>query len=151
MKDREIIEKYMKSLKEELCMYSENLSEKTLPYIDELKHRYDKWEKDLCKIDGTWVEKKKHKEDRERQDIEQTEIDEKLYDAVDEFADYKKYKDEYKKTGSNDSLTMSHQELGHFLTNLKDMFKELNEHSKDNTEERAMVKSAIKEIYQLFS
>ena len=151
MKDREIIEKYMKSLKEELCMYSENLSEKTLPYIDELKHRYDKWEKDLCKLDGTWVEKKKHKEDRERQDIEQTEIDEKLYDAVDEFADYKKYKDEYNKTGSNDSLTMSHQELGHFLTNLKDMFKELNEHSKDNTEERAMVKSAIKEIYQLFS
>lgn len=151
MKDRDIIETYMKSLKEELCMYSENLSEKTLPYIDELKHRYDKWEKDLCKLDGTWVEKKKHKEDRERQDIEQTEIDEKLYDAVDEFADYKKYKDEYKKTGSNDSLTMSHQELGHFLTNLKDMFKELNEHSKDNTEERAMVKSTIKEIYQLFS
>ena len=151
MKDREIIEKYMKSLKEELCMYSENLSEKTLPYIDELKHRYNKWEKDLCKLDGTWVEKKKHKEDRERQDIEQTEIDEKLYDAVDEFADYKKYKDEYKKTGSNDSLTMSHQELGHFLTNLRDMFKELNEHSKDNTEERAMVKSTIKEIYQLFS
>ena len=73
------------------------------------------------------------------------------YVSVDEFADYKKYKDEYKKTGSNDSLTMSHQELGHFLTNLKDMFKELNEHSKDNTEERAMVKSAIKEIYQLFS
>lgn len=151
MKDRDIIETYMKSLKEELCMYSENLSEKTLPYIDELKHRYDKWEKDLCKLDGTWVKKEKHKEDRERKDIEETEIDEKLYDAVDEFADYKKYKDEYKKTGSNDSLTMSHQELGHFLTNLKDMFKELNEHSKDNTEERAMVKSAIKEIYQLFS
>ena len=54
-------------------MYSENLSEKTLPYIDELKHRYDKWEKDLYKLDGTWVEKKKHKEDREQQDIEQTE------------------------------------------------------------------------------
>ena len=49
MKDREIIEKYMKSLKEELCMYSENLSEKTLPYIDELKHRYDKWEKRVDK------------------------------------------------------------------------------------------------------
>ena len=121
MKDRDIIETYMKSLKEELCMYSENLSEKTLPYIDELKHRYDKWEKDLCKLDGTWVKKEKHKEDRERKDIEETEIDEKLYDAVDEFADYKKYKDEYKKTGSNDSLTMSHQELGHFLTNLKDV------------------------------
>ena len=29
--------------------------------------------------------------------------------------------------------------------------KELNEHSKDDIEERSMVKSAIKEIYQLFS
>lgn len=35
--------------------------------------------------------------------------------------------------------------------NLKDMFKELNEHSKDDIEERSMVKSTIKEIYQLFS
>ena len=46
---------------------------------------------------------------------------------------------------------MSKQELGHFLMNLKDMFKELNGHSKDESEERSMVKSAIKEIYQLFS
>ena len=150
MKDREIIEKYLQSLKEEMMMYADSLSVNSLPYIDKLKCRYNKWEKDLCKLDGTWVKKEKHK-DKEREDIEETEIDEKLYDAVDEFADYKKYKDEYKKTGSNDSLTMSHQELGHFLTNLKDMFKELNEHSKDNTEERAMVKSTIKEIYQLFS
>ena len=35
--------------------------------------------------------------------------------------------------------------------NLKDMFKELNEHSKDDIEECSMVKSVIKEIYQLFS
>ena len=46
---------------------------------------------------------------------------------------------------------MSKQELGHFLMNLKDMFKELNEHSKNSTEERAMIKSCIKEIYQMFS
>lgn len=151
MKDREIIEKYMKSLKDELCMYADGLSEKNLPYIDALKHRYDKWEKDLCKLDGTWVKKEKHKEDRNRRDIEQTEIDEKLYDAVDEFADYKKYKDEFISTGSNSSKEMAHQELNHFMMNLKDMFKELNEHSKNDTEERALVKSTIKEIYQLFS
>ena len=116
-----------------------------------VSNRYDKWEKDLCKLDGTWVEKKKYKEDRERQDIEQTEIDEKLYDAVDEFADYKKYKEEFISTGSSSAKDMSKQELGHFLMNLKDMFKELNEHSKDDIEERSMVKSAIKENYQLFS
>ena len=74
-----------------------------------------------------------------------------LYDAVDEFADYKKYKEEFISTGSSSAKDMSKQELGHFLMNLKDMFKELNEHSKDDIEERSMVKSAFKEIYQLFS
>ena len=52
---------------------------------------------------------------------------------------------------SSSAKDMSKQELGHFFMNLKDMFKELNEHSKDDIEERSMVKSAIKEIYQLFS
>ena len=60
-------------------------------------------------------------------------------------------KEEFISTGSSSAKDMSKQELGHFLMNLKDMFKELNEHSKDDIEERSMVKSAIKEIYQLFS
>ena len=152
MKDREIIEKYLKSLKEELIMYSDSLSTNSLPYIDNLKCRYNKWEKDLGKLDGTWTKKEKHhKEDGERKDIEETEIDDKLYDAIDEFSAYKKYKEEYMNVGSEESLKMAHQELSHFMTNLKEMFKELNEHSKDDTEERASIKSAIKEIYQLFS
>ena len=61
VKDREIIEKYLKSLKEEMLMYSDSLSANSLPYIDKLKCRYNKWEKDLCKLDGTWVKKEKHK------------------------------------------------------------------------------------------
>jgi hypothetical protein len=149
MQDREIIEKYITSIKEELIMYADSLSEKTLPYIDCLKHRYEKWEKDLAKLDGTWEKKEKHK-DKERKDIEETEVDEKLYDAVDEFADYKKYKDEYINIGSEESLNMARQELTHFMMNLKEMFKELNEHSRDNAEERALIKSGIKEIYQIF-
>ena len=52
---------------------------------------------------------------------------------------------------SSSAKDMSKQELGHFLMKLKDMCKELNEHSKDDIEERSMVKSAIKKIYQLFS
>ncbi len=103
------------------------------------------------KLDGTWIKKEKHKEDREREDIEETEIDDKLYDAIDEFADYKKYKEEYISTGSSSAKDMSKQELSHFLMNLKEMFKELNEHSRDDAEERSMVKNTIKEIYQLFS
>ena len=150
MKDREIIEKYLKSLKEEMLMYSDSLSANSLPYIDKLKCRYNKWEKDLCKLDGTWVKKEKHK-DKEREDIEETEIDDKLYDAIDEFSAYKNYKDEYESTGGEDTLKMAHQELNHFMINLKDMFKELNEHSKNSPEERAMIKSCIKEIYQMFS
>ena len=62
MKDREIIEKYLKSLKEEMLMYSDSLSTNSLPYIEKLKCRYNKWEKDLCKLDGTWVKKEKHKD-----------------------------------------------------------------------------------------
>ena len=148
MKDRELIEKYMKSLKEEMLMYSESLSEKSLSYIDALKCRYNKWEKDLCKIDGTYVKKDKEKE---KINIEETEIDEKLYDAIDEFSAYKNYKDEYIDSHNDETLKMAHQELNHFMINLKEMFKELNEHSKDSAEERSLVKSAIKEIYQMFS
>ena len=52
---------------------------------------------------------------------------------------------------SSSAKDMSKQELGHFLINLKDMFKELKKKKKNSTEERAMIKSCIKEIYQMFS
>lgn len=77
-------------------------------------------------------------------------IDESLEDAIDEYSAYLGYKKEYLKTNNKDKLDMSYQELGHFLTNLYDVFKELDEYSKDEVEERAMIKSKVKEYYQLF-
>lgn len=44
---------------------------------------------------------------------------------------------------------MSYQELGHFLTNLYDVFKELDEYSKDEVEERAMIKKQSKGILSI--
>lgn len=151
MKDKEIVEKYLTSIKDELMMYSDALSEKNLSYIDNLKKNYSCWEKDLDKINGLYKEENYAEEENKDEDkIKDSHIDESLEDAIDEYSAYLGYKKEYLKTNSKDKLDMSYQELGHFLTNLYDVFKELDEYSKDEVEERAMIKSKVKEYYQLF-
>lgn len=151
MKDKEIVEKYLTSIKDELMMYSDALSEKNLSYIDNLKKNYSCWEKDLDKINGLYKEENYAEEGNKDEDkIKDSYIDESLEDAIDEYSAYLGYKKEYLKTNNKDKLDMSYQELGHFLTNLYDVFKELDEYSKDEVEERAMIKSKVKEYYQLF-
>lgn len=151
MKDKEIVEKYLTSIKDELMMYSDALSEKNLSYIDNLKKNYSCWEKDLDKINGLYKEENCAEEGNKDEDkIKDSHIDESLEDAIDEYSAYLDYKKEYLETNSKDKLDMSYQELGHFLTNLYDVFKELDEYSKDEVEERAMIKSKVKEYYQLF-
>lgn len=145
MKDREVVESYLKSIKEELIMYSDSLSEKSLCYIDKLKKSYNGWEKDLEKLNGTWVKKNKEAEDEK-----DTEVDNDLYDMIDEYLGFLNYKKEYLEDGKQEKLEMSHTELSHFLTLLSDMFENIKQHSKDNTDEIAMIKSTIKSIYQNF-
>lgn len=109
------------------------------------------WEKDLDKINGLYKEENYAEEENKDEDkIKDSHIDESLEDAIDEYSAYLGYKKEYLKTNNKDKLDMSYQELGHFLTNLYDVFKELDEYSKDEVEERAMIKSKVKEYYQLF-
>lgn len=148
MKDKEVVEAYLKNIKEELMMYSDSLSEKSLCYIDKLKKFYNEWEKDLEKINGTWVKKK----DKEviKEDDKNTEVDNDLYDMIDEYLGFLKYKKEFLEDGKQEKLEMSHTELSHFLTLLSEMFDNIKEHSKDSTDEIAMIKSAIKSIYQNF-
>lgn len=151
MKDKEIVEKYLTSIKDELMMYSDALSEKNLSYIDNLKKNYSCWEKDLDKINGLYKEENYAEEGNKDEDkIKDSHIDKSLEDAIDEYSAYLDYKKEYLKTNNKDKLDMSYQELGHFLINLYDVFKELDEYSKDEVEERAMIKSKVKEYYQLF-
>lgn len=148
MKDKEVVEAYLKNIKEELMMYSDSLSEKSLCYIDKLKKFYNEWEKDLEKINGTWIKKK----DKEiiKEDDKNTEVDNDLYDMIDEYLGFLKYKKEFLEDGKQEKLEMSHTELSHFLTLLSEMFGNIKEHSKDSTDEIAMIKSAIKSIYQNF-
>lgn len=109
------------------------------------------WKKDLDKINGLYKEENYAEEGNKDEDkIKDSHIDESLEDAIDEYSAYLGYKKEYLKTNNKDKLDMSYQELGHFLTNLYDVFKELDEYSKDEVEERAMIKSKVKEYYQLF-
>lgn len=145
MKDIEIINGYLNSIKEELLMYKDSLSEKTLDYISKLKKEYNCWEKDLMKINEPIKSKSKDKEDNKN-----TEVDNDLYDMIDEYLGYLKYKEEYFQTNSQEKLEMSHTELSHFLTLLLEMFNEISENSKDDVDERAMIKATIKSIYQMF-
>lgn len=147
---KDLIEKYLKNIEEELDMYADSLSENKMPYIDMLVDRYNKWEsmkygKDKDRTMPTVNITRYNKEKSE-----QHEIVDSLMDAIDEFNSYMDYKKEYMEDKDKDKLTMAHQELGHFLTNLYDVFKELDEYSKDIIEERAMIKSKVKEYYQLF-
>ena len=87
MKDKEIVEKYLTSIKDELMMYSDALSEKNLSYIDNLKKNYSCWEKDLDKINGLYKEENYAEEGNKDEDkIKDSHIDESLEDAIDEYS-----------------------------------------------------------------
>lgn len=93
MKDKEIVEKYLTSIKDELMMYSDALSEKNLSYIDNLKKNYSCWEKDLDKINGLYKEENYAEEGNKDEDkIKDSYIDESLEDAIDEYSAYLGYK-----------------------------------------------------------
>lgn len=144
MRDREIIEQYIKSIKDELMMYNDSLSEKSLDYIKKLKKQYNCWEKDLDKLDG-YNEPKIHTEEDN-----DTFMDENLNNMLDEYMAYLNYYDEYKETNSMEKLEMARTELGHFLTLLSDVFTEVSERCSEDIESRTLVKNAIKNIYTNF-
>lgn len=70
--------------------------------------------------------------------------------AWDEFVSYKTYKEQYKRTRQDDDLQMAHDELGHFLNNVNDVYRELAKICQDDMEECSMVKAKVKEVYQMF-
>lgn len=148
MKDKDIINSYLKSIKDELMMYSDSLSEKNLNYIDKLKNSYECWEKDLATIDSPVEIPNVECENGE---YHKSLIEEYMDNVIDEFKAFKEYKELYKSNGSQETLDMAHTELGHMIKNLSDMFDELSDYTNDNIDERAMIKSAIKLMYQSFS
>lgn len=144
MKDREIIEQYLTSIKDELMMYHDSLSEKSLDYICKLKKQYNHWEKDLEKLNGEYKSISVDKDNG-------TYMDENLNNMLDEYLAYMEYYDEYLNTNSNDKLEMARTELSHFLTLLMEVFNEVHDKCGDDLESKTMVKNTVKTIYTNFN
>jgi hypothetical protein len=142
-KAKELMEKHLKSIVDELEMY-DTVSSRSLPYVESLWEQYDKLSKKLKHESKAELKIKEY-------EVEDEMVEEKLNDAIGEYEAYSNYKEEYAKSHNKDDLDMAHQELEHFLINITDMFKDICEYSKDNVDERTLVKSRIKEIYQIFN
>ena len=132
--DKQIAQKILENIVEEYEMVSDmSITENLLDYL-----------KDLIKGEA-------YDEDDNVQSIaKHTEIDNYLADAWDEFVSYKTYKEQYKRTRQDDDLQMAHDELGHFLNNVNDVYRELAKICQDDMEECSMVKAKVKEVYQMF-
>lgn len=141
MKDREIIEKYLKSLKDELLIYHDSLSEKSLDYICKLKKQYNHWEKDLDKLDGNNIQILNNQE---------VYLDETFKDIMDEYLGFVDYYEEYKNTNSEERLEMARTELSHFISLLSELFEDINVQCADDLECKTIVKNGIKNIYTKF-
>lgn len=145
MINKELLESQALLIEEELEMIKEKaISNSKLDYINNLMHTYKKIEK-FIKHD------EEHKYNYKEDKIKGTMVDERLSNAEDEYSAYMSYKETYKKSKLQSDLDMAHQELGHYLQNLVDMFMEVEKTSKDNVDERSIIKAKIKEIYQMFN
>lgn len=142
--DKELLDGYMKAIEEELrMMQGKNITTQVLNYLDSLMCTYKK------------LDKFKHHEEMEKHskdgyEMEDTNVDDNLYTSLDEYKAYIQYKKEYKKSNRDTDLKKSHDELEHFLSAIFDVFAEIENNSRDNMEERSMIKKCVKSIYQLF-
>lgn len=146
MLDKNVAQKFLDNIQEEYKMMDDNnVNSAFLEYLKELM----KTEKRLKEvIDGGYYSKDKCKIPNDAD--ESTEIDNYLMNAWDEFTSYREYKELYNKNKQDDDLQMAHDELGHFLNNLNDVYRELAKICSDNMDECSMAKSKVKEVYQMF-
>lgn len=140
--DKNVAQKFLDNIQEEYKMMDDNnVNSAFLEYLKELMKTEERLEdvvagRNKCKTPDDLDES--------------TEIDNYLMNAWDEFTSYREYKELYNKNKQEDDLQMAHDELGHFLNNLNDVYRELAEICSDNMDECSMAKSKVKEVYQMF-
>lgn len=150
-KEKKLIENTINSLLEEWEMYSNSISQKNLTYIEDVSKAICKFKKKLEKMEEGY-EKKSEKFDA----VEDSNIDDAMYDAIHEFSGYMDYKKKYIETKNEEYMEMSEQEFGHMLDNLKIALSEIDEVTKkdgssQSMKERDMLKAFSKWAYQMFS
>lgn len=151
-KEKELIENTIHSLLEEWEMYSNSISQKNLEYIKDVSKSICHFKKKLEKMDDDYEEHKSGKFDM----VEDSNVDNAMFDAINEYASYMDYKKKYMETKSEEYVTMSEQEFEHMLDNLKIALTDINDLTKkDNSaqsmKERDMLKGFAKWAYQMFS
>ena len=152
-KERELIESTIHSLLEEWEMYSSSISPSNLEYIEDLSKSICKFKKKLEHMD----EHKEYKKDKEDFDaVKDSNVDNAMYDAIEEYSGYMDYKKKYIETKNSEYLTMSSDEFGHMIDNLKISLEEIDsitkeDNSQQSMKEREMLKTFAKWAYQVFS
>ena len=149
--EKKLIENTIHSLLEEWEMYSNSISQKNLTYIEDVSKAICKFKKKLEKMEEGY-EHKSEKFDS----VEDSNIDDAMYDAIHEFSGYMDYKKKYMETKNEEYVTMSEQEFGHMIDNLKIALTEIDEVTKkdgssQSMKERDMLKAFAKWAYQMFS
>lgn len=133
----DIINCYTKAIEEELeLMKDKSLSPQSLTYIDSLLCTYEKLGKPL-----------NHKSEEIMLGDDEDEEEENL----NHYKHYIAHKMKYMENGDEKCLEKAHEHLKEFLSHLKSAIMEMErlmqDSTKENMDERAMVKDAIKAIY----
>ncbi len=150
-KEKQLIENTLNSLLEEWEMYANSISQKNLEYIEDVSKAICKFKKKLEKMENG-SDKKAEK----FEEIEDSNVDNAMFDAIHEYSGYMDYKKKYMETKNEEYITMSEQEFGHMIDNLKIALEEIDDITKkdgssQSTKERDMLKAFAKWAYQMFS
>ena len=150
-KEKELIENTLKSLLEEWEMYSNSITQKNLQYIEDVSKAICKFKKKLEKIENG-----SDKKSEKFEEIEDSNVDNAMFDAIHEYSGYMDYKKKYMETKNAEYVVMSEQEFGHMIDNLKIALEEIDsitkeDNSQQSNKEREMLKTFAKWAYQVFS
>lgn len=140
--NKELLKSYKEAIEEELeMMKGKSISTQVLDYIDKLMHTYKELE-EMCN-EEVYV--------KSFGDFDETEVDENVEDAIMKYVLYVKHRETYENSGKQQDLDMAHKELEEFLDAVVRASEEVEEASRDCMEDRMMIKSKIKSIYQMFN
>lgn len=153
-REKELIQETIKSLLEEWEMYANSISPSNLEYIEDISKSICKFSKKLEKMQDGY--EKKDKKETNFDMVKDSNVDNAMYDAIDEYCSYMDYKKKYMETKNPEYLSMLDDEFGHMIDNLKIALEEIDfitkeDNSQQSTKERDLLKTFAKWAYQVFS
>ena len=135
-------------------MYANSISPTNLEYIEDISKSICKFFKKLEKMQEKDTKKEEHSDKFDM--VKDSNVDNAMYDAIEEYSGYMDYKKKYMETKNSEYLTMSSDEFGHMIDNLKIALEEIDsitkeDNSQQSMKERELLKTFAKWAYQVFS